>query len=95
MILTCYACGASTDLAGPVGRRDVCPHCGADLRCCLQCTLYAPDTPSTCREPQADPPRDKDRGNFCEFFIPGPGAAKQASDAEKAKAAFDALFTKK
>ncbi len=95
MLVTCYSCGAENEFPGPLGRRDVCKKCDAELRCCLQCRIYDPSTVPECREPSAEVQRDKHRGNFCEYFSAGPGARKQASDAEKAKAAFDALFKKK
>ncbi|MBI5546286.1 MAG: hypothetical protein HY901_20560 [Deltaproteobacteria bacterium] len=93
--MTCHSCGAGNEFPGPLGRRDVCSQCGTDLRCCLQCRLFEPESTPECREPQADPPRDKDRGSFCEFFMPGPGRSKQQSDADRAKAAFEALFKKR
>lgn len=95
MVVTCHSCGVGNELPGPPGRRDVCSGCGAELRCCLQCKLYQGEVLPPCKEPLADVPRDRDRANFCEYFVVGSGARKQASDAEKAKAAFEALFKKR
>lgn len=95
MRVTCYSCGVENEFPSTLGRRDKCSKCGTDLRCCLQCKLYDPDATPECREKQADPQRDKDQGNFCDFFLAGPGRAKITTDAEKAKAAFEALFGKK
>jgi hypothetical protein len=95
MLVTCYSCGATNEFPGPLGRRDKCKDCAAELRCCLQCKLYNADATPECREPQAEVQRDKDRGNFCDFFVAGPGRSRLASDAETAKAAFEALFKKK
>jgi hypothetical protein len=53
-----------------VGRREVCPSCGADLHCCLNCACYDPHAPQQCREPQAQRVSDKERGNFCDEFTP-------------------------
>jgi hypothetical protein len=94
MLVTCYSCGKANEFPGPLGRRDACKGCDAELRCCLQCRLHDPEATPACREPQAEVPRDADRGNFCEYFMPGPGRSKQLSDAERAKAAFEALFKK-
>jgi hypothetical protein len=95
MMVFCHSCGKASEHLGPLGRRDTCPHCDAELRCCLQCSLYDPESANTCREPQAEEMRDKDRGNFCEFFTLGTGARQERSDAASAKEAFEALFKKK
>jgi len=94
MLVTCYSCGAANEFPGALGRRDHCSQCGSELRCCLQCRLHQPDASPECREPSAEVPRDRDRGNFCEFFSAGPGRRRQASEADRAKAAFEALFKK-
>ena len=95
MELACHGCGRRIEVKLPLGRRDVCPHCDADLHCCVQCRFFDPNNPSECREPGAEVQRDKDRGNFCDLFHPGNGAAAKGHEAETAAAAFEALFTKR
>lgn len=95
MFVTCHSCGHRNEFAAPVGRRDVCAQCEAELRCCLQCRFFDEASGSSCREPQAEVPRERDRANFCDFFAPGAPGAKAPSAADQAKAAFDALFKKK
>jgi hypothetical protein len=95
MIVTCYSCGNANEFPSTLGRRDHCAKCNAELRCCLQCKLHNADSLPECKEPQAELPRERDRGNFCEFFVAGPGRSREQSDAEKAKAAFSALFGRK
>ncbi|MHB8420038.1 MAG: hypothetical protein ACYDCL_18340 [Myxococcales bacterium] len=70
----CRLCGAALELDGPIGRRDACGHCGADLHACLQCRFYDPSASNQCREPQAERVQDKARSNFCELFQLGAGA---------------------
>jgi hypothetical protein len=94
MIVTCYSCGHANEFHAPVGRRDACAECGTDLRCCMQCRFFDSSTTTECREPQAEVPRDRDRGNFCDFFQPGSARAEEAGAADQAKAAFEALFKK-
>jgi predicted RNA-binding Zn-ribbon protein involved in translation (DUF1610 family) len=94
---TCHSCGKSV-AQKVVGRRDECPHCGAELYICLNCRFYDKWSSRECREPQAEPPREKDRANFCEFFefgASGGGAPQEQSEAQKAAAAFDAMFKKR
>jgi hypothetical protein len=90
--LICHSCGARLELTPPLGRRDTCERCSADLHCCRQCKLFDEASSSECREPQAEVPRDKEQANFCEHFVPGSPAPKQANAADAAKAAFEALF---
>lgn len=95
MDLTCHGCGRRVDVKQPLGRRDVCPECDADLHCCLQCQSFDPHNPNECREPQAEVQRDKGQGNFCDLFRAGDAEVSKGDEAEKAAAAFDALFAKK
>jgi hypothetical protein len=91
----CQACSAVIDLPDPIGRREACPSCGADLHACVQCEFYDVSAPNQCREPQAERVLSKDQANFCELFrlshAEGGGA-----DAERdlARARLDALFKK-
>jgi len=98
----CVACGRELRLPARVGRRDLCPGCGAELRSCRQCTFYDPSVYNACREPQADRVLDKERANFCEYFHPGAGgpasgasAAGVGDVAQDARARLGALFRKK
>lgn len=95
MRVVCHACGEANELLQRPLRRDECSHCGQELHCCLQCRFY--DEAMDCREPQAqtEAPREKDRANFCEYFQTGDFSAKGTSEADRAKAAFDALFKTK
>ena len=91
----CYFCGKELDIGGTVGRYDTCPHCHRDLRCCLNCALYDVST-NYCREPQSEEIRDRDRSNFCDFFIFGDKEAKgeRGNRVRKAKEEWERLFKK-
>lgn len=91
---TCFACKKPLDVGRETGRRDECPHCRADLHCCLNCRFHDPSAPKQCREPQADLVREKDRANFCDFFAFRESAAGPAGDAGSARKALDDLFRK-
>jgi len=64
----CFRCGKEVTVEGKPGRKDVCPSCGADLRCCRNCGFYDPGAYNQCREPQAWRVLEKDRSNFCDYF---------------------------
>jgi hypothetical protein len=97
-MLACHACGAELDLgvAGTAGRGDDCPACRAPLHACRNCRAYDLSARYGCREPQAEPPHDKDAANFCDLFVyrQGAAAAREEDPKAKALAALEALFKK-
>jgi hypothetical protein len=83
----------------PVGRSFLCEDCGKDLRVCKNCRFYLPGSRGDCSESSADPPAEKDRANFCDWFSLNPayrkasaGRREERDGARAAKAAFDELF---
>lgn len=90
----CAACNAPIDSVR-VAREAECKKCGAELHSCVNCRFHDPQGWKRCREPQAEPPRDSDRANFCDYFELADRQAVAAglSEADKAKAAFDAAFS--
>ncbi len=94
--LVCAKCGASQEVVPPVGRRSECVGCGTDLRVCLHCDFYEPAASRACRETMAEPPRDKDRANFCEYFrVRTQRGVDAGAQKENLRAAAEALFKKK
>ncbi|MSQ47662.1 MAG: hypothetical protein EXR78_04605 [Deltaproteobacteria bacterium] len=98
---TCYQCQREVLIQDRVGRRDTCPGCGVDLRCCRNCTFYDPHYASACREPHSDTVLNKEAGNFCDFFsfierqAQPSVAAPPETAAPSARARLEALFKKK
>lgn len=93
--LVCWKCGASpADLPAHLGRREVCPSCGADLHVCRMCRFYDPGVSRACREPVAEPVADKERANFCGYFEAVCGAYRPGDDAASraARDQLDVLF---
>ncbi len=92
----CHACKAALSLGRTVGRKDVCPSCGADIHCCLNCVFYDRNAPKQCREPMAELVRDKERANFCDFFKLNekPSTAGDSDAPQRARKALDDLFKK-
>jgi len=68
----CFNCGKLLeeleDIRGKVGRQDVCPHCYADLHCCMNCRFHEPGYPNECRETSTAFVRERDKQNFCAAF---------------------------
>ncbi len=95
----CFSCGNEFPDNQPFHRAEQCPHCRADVRVCLNCTFYDPAAQWECREHISEPVRDKERGNFCDFFRPrsgGPGeagtTARGHNEADEARSKFNKLF---
>jgi hypothetical protein len=92
----CHACKNELIVSRIIGRRDVCPQCGADLHCCLNCGFYDRDASKQCREPVAELVKDKGRANFCDYFSMLERASGDGASASNALArkALDDLFKK-
>jgi hypothetical protein len=78
-----------------VGRRDICPGCGADLRSCRNCRHFDLSAAKQCKEPFAEVPEDKDEANFCEFFQIGEGGMSAQHSRDELFAVAESLFRKK
>ena len=92
----CYKCNEKLSLlAGSnIDRREECPHCFADIHCCMMCEFYDQSAYNECREPMADRHTEKEKSNFCDYFkLAGKGTAKEEKDELLSAAA--ALFKKK
>ncbi len=77
MATTCYGCGATLRIDGPVGRRTTCPECDADLHACINCRHYDASAARECREPHAEHFVDKEASNACDLFQLGDGASRR------------------
>lgn len=93
--IICHACLKELDIRPPIGRREVCAFCGADLHCCRNCRFYKPDSYNDCREPQAARVVEKSRSNFCDYFsFKSAPQSKSGNKIEDAKSKLEALFNK-
>lgn len=93
--LSCHSCHKALDLepGTKIHRSEECPHCSADLRCCKMCQFYDPKAYNECREPSAERIVEKEKANYCDYFVLAtPGFAQHAKD--DALAAAMALFKK-
>ncbi len=94
--LVCWRCGEALrkDLPRVFPRLEKCRGCGADLHVCRLCRHHAPRYISQCDHELAEPPRDRELANFCQYFKPRTAAfeARQAKAAKDARSALDSLF---
>ena len=94
--MNCWHCARKIEVAtgDRIGFRDECPGCGRALHSCRNCGFYDPACNNSCREPMAERVVDKERFNFCEYFVPGDAAVKPP-DKTGAQDKLEALFKKK
>ena len=96
--MNCWHCARKIEvvIGERIGFRDECPGCGRALHSCRNCGFYDPAYNNSCREPMAERVVDKERFNFCEYFIPSDAAAKpQVKTKTAAQDKLEALFKKK
>lgn len=76
--LVCWRCGASlSDVPKPLVRLAQCKSCGADLHVCRLCKFYNPNHFEKCDHDIAEPAREVDVANFCQYFRPRPGTCNR------------------
>jgi hypothetical protein len=92
MATSCYGCGATLRIDGPVGRRTTCPECDADLHTCMNCKHHDETAAHECREPHAEHVVEKDALNACELFQLGDGASRRRRSSRDARSQLAALF---
>ena len=75
--------------------RKVCPGCGKELKVCLNCRFYSPGSHWDCRETIDEPVTNKEKVNFCAYFVFKPSKTEQPDNKKQqdsAKNAFLNLF---
>ena len=87
----CWACGHSLTAAF-YQREGECPQCRKQTHVCRNCRFYEPGRPNDCQEPVAEPVKDKNRANFCDYFEPSDTAYRPAADTAQLQAAAEDLF---
>ncbi len=93
--MNCFHCGRQVESREKIGFRELCPKCDRPLHVCVNCEFYDLAFNNQCREPQAERVVDKDRANFCEYFVPRSARETDRRPDNNARARLDALFKKK
>jgi len=99
MTIICHNCGKSFELDGKssISRKEECPHCSADIHCCLMCRFYSQSSYNECTEPVAERITEKEKANFCDYFSisSGDGIQSTKNSRNQQLEAAAALFKKK
>jgi len=94
--MICWKCKKEIKIES-VYRTSECPLCAADLHCCKGCKFYSAGSHFECKENIEELVKDKEKANFCDFFMVKKDIVAGSSDsgeskAEAAKKAFNSLF---
>jgi hypothetical protein len=93
--LKCYRCGESIAMLSlPLSRRDQCPQCSVDMHVCKMCCHFDSRITRQCSEDGAEDVSEKERPNFCDWFVPSGDAfdPNRKSEADATMVALNALF---
>lgn len=89
----CALCNSDVHIDKYFTRKSTCPKCGGDLHICLNCKFYSPTSHNKCLELKAEFQRNRDKANFCDYFIFKEGALNASSnEKEDARKKLDELF---
>lgn len=93
--MVCWRCKKNVSSVETFSRRSVCPHCNADLHVCKACAFYEVGAQYDCHETVDECVTDKERANFCDYFLAKTNVPADAQNGtqKKSRAAFDALFS--
>jgi hypothetical protein len=95
MDITCYKCNSVLNIASTehIGRNDQCYQCYSSLRCCRMCRHFDKNSYNECRETMADRITEKEKANFCDYFLIG-NSGQDNNTKDDILAAAKALFKK-
>lgn len=91
----CYHCHKAIPVFGAfkITRTEECPYCTTSLHCCRMCKFYDPKVYNECHESNADRIVDKEKSNFCDYFVLSDGKDAATSKDELINLA-ESLFKK-
>ena len=83
----CALCNSDVQIDKYFTRKSTCPKCGGDLHICLNCKFYSPTSHNKCLETKAEFQRNRDKANFCDYFVfkesVGSASSREKDDARK------------
>ena len=89
----CFKCQSTLRFIDSVGYRSECESCHEDAHCCKNCRFYDSKVYNECRETSAEAVREKEKANYCDYFLPRLDINESDKRSDLLKAA-EALFKK-
>lgn len=93
--MICHKCKKTIPTSEKIGFREDCPSCGADLHTCLNCDFFDTSVYNECRETSAERVLDKEKANYCEYFVARSANQNTENAPSNAKKKLEELFGKK
>lgn len=88
----CWKCKKNT-VSTSIYRNSECPVCSTDLHSCLNCKFYDESSHHECREPISEYVKDKEKRNFCDYFVEKKyDVTDSVKSTKSARDAFNSLF---
>ena len=88
----CWKCKKNT-VSTSIYRNSECPVCSTDLHSCLNCKFYDENSHHECREPISEYVKDKEKRNFCDYFVEKKyDVIDSVKSTKTARDAFNSLF---
>ena len=89
----CALCNNTVVIDKYFTRKSTCPKCGGDLHICMNCRFYSPTSHNKCLEPKAEFQRNREKANFCDYFVFKKGTRNAlGNEKEDARKKLDELF---
>lgn len=90
----CFQCKKPLGLeAGQkIAKNEECEHCYASIHSCRMCTFYDQTVYNECREPNAERIVEKEKANFCDFFVLSASDSSGAPSKDDHLNKFNSLF---
>ncbi len=91
----CFKCNSPVEyeLNKKISRGAECPKCKTGLKCCKMCVFFDLTSYNECKEPVAERIVEKEKANFCDYFMMQVGERKLQNKNEILSKALD-LFKK-
>lgn len=92
--VVCYACHKELvlEVTAKISKNEECDYCYADLHVCRMCEFYEPTAYNECRESNAERILEKEKANFCEYFVLKGGAVNKEEEKKNLYSAANSLF---
>jgi hypothetical protein len=94
-LIICMHCGAQELFSSTIPRSAACESCQRDLRSCVHCQYFDKRSSNECKESQAELVTDKEKSNFCGYFVPHGKRSEKAPKSSASRQGWDQLFRNK
>ena len=92
--ITCFSCHKTVALeAGQkILKNEECSFCYAAMHSCRMCRHYDHSAYNQCREPSAERIVEKEKANYCDYFVLGSGESQSGDPKTELMNKFNSLF---